>query len=99
MAQHYLEEELGGDAHKEIHLEVVVVGDKRASGSTTGDHVHHGCLDLEEAKVVQEAAQVVDDLSAVEDVRFDDQKLSTSIRVINFSRTSWFMSRSRYRWR
>ena len=61
----HLEEELGSDAHEKIHLEVVVVGDERTRSSTAGDHVHHRRLDLEEAEVVKETAQVVDNLCAM----------------------------------
>ncbi|KAI3476298.1 hypothetical protein L1887_62135 [Cichorium endivia] len=61
-----LEEELGGDAHKEVELEVVVEGDKGLGGGAAGDLVHHGRLDLEEAEVVEEAADVVDDLGALD---------------------------------
>ncbi|RUP48073.1 hypothetical protein BC936DRAFT_145003 [Jimgerdemannia flammicorona] len=60
----HLEEELRRDAHEEVELEVIVVGDEGLSGGASCDLVHHGCLDLKETKVVEEAAEVVDDLGA-----------------------------------
>lgn len=43
------------------------MSDKWLSSSTTGDHVHHGSLNLEETEVVQEASHVVDDLGPLDE--------------------------------
>ena len=60
----HLEVELGGDAHEEVHVQVVVMGDEGLGGGASSDHVHHGGLHLEEAEGVEEAAEVADDLGA-----------------------------------
>ena len=57
-----LQVELGRDAHEQVHVEVVVVRDERLGRGAAGDHVHERRLDLEEAQVVEERAQVLDDL-------------------------------------
>jgi hypothetical protein len=62
-----LEVELGGDTHEEVEVEGVVVSDEGLRGSSTSDLVHHGRLDLEEAEVVEELADVVDDTSALDE--------------------------------
>lgn len=41
-----LEEKFRSDSHEEVELEVVVVSNERLGSGTTGDHVHHRCLDL-----------------------------------------------------
>lgn len=65
----HLEEQLGGDTHVEVLVEVVVVGDEGLGSGASSNHVHHGGLDLQEILIVQELAKVVDDLGAgLEDV-------------------------------
>ena len=61
----HLEVELGGNAHEEGDLQVVVEGEEGLGRCTARDHVHHRRLDLEEPKVVKEAAEVLDDLGPV----------------------------------
>lgn len=51
-----LQVELRGDAHVEVEVQVVVVGDERLRRGSSGLHVHHGGLDLDEAQVVEEGA-------------------------------------------
>ena len=41
-----LQVELGRDTHKEVELEVVVVGDEGLGGGAAGNHRHHRCLNL-----------------------------------------------------
>ncbi|RUS17484.1 hypothetical protein BC937DRAFT_89921 [Endogone sp. FLAS-F59071] len=60
----HLEEELRGDAHEKVELEIVVMCDEGFGSRAAGDLVHHGCLDLEEAEVVEKAAHVIDNLGA-----------------------------------
>lgn len=38
--------QLGGDPHVQVHVQLVVVGNKRTGHCTTGDYVHHGRLNL-----------------------------------------------------
>lgn len=51
-----LEVELWGDSHEELHVQVIVVGDKRFGSSTTGNHVHHWGFNFKEAHVIEELA-------------------------------------------
>lgn len=60
----HLEVELGSDTHEQLHLKLVVVSLEGASGGTTGNHVHHGSLDLDELLLAQERADEVNDLGA-----------------------------------
>jgi hypothetical protein len=53
-----------------------VVRDKGLSGSTSGNHVHHGRFDLEESHVVEKSADVRDDLRA-------NVKLLSHVRIDN----------------
>ena len=55
--QQALEEQLRRDAQVEVEIERVVVGLERPRRGTAGDDVHHRRLDLEEAVVLEEAAQ------------------------------------------
>lgn len=56
--------QLGSDPHVQIHVEFVVMSDEGFSGRTSGDHVHHRRLDLQEAHSVEVAAHVSDYLGA-----------------------------------
>jgi len=58
----HLQVQLGRDPHEQVHVQVVVVGDEGLGGGAARDHVHERGLDLEEAQVVEERAQVLDDL-------------------------------------
>ena len=49
----HLQVELRGDSHVKSHVEVIVVGGERPSRSTTGYHVHHGSLNLDEVQFSQ----------------------------------------------
>ena len=73
----YLEIQLGSDSHEKIHIQVVVMGDKRLGCRTSSDHVHHGRFHLQEAHVVEELADIGNDLRADVElfahVRVDDQ--------------------------
>mmetsp|Transcript_23325 Transcript_23325/g.64452 ORF Transcript_23325/g.64452 Transcript_23325/m.64452 type:complete len:382 (+) Transcript_23325:935-2080(+) len=59
-----LKVQLRGNAHVKLHVEVVVVGHEGACSCTTGDHVHHGRLHLQEFPLIQVLAHKLDDLSA-----------------------------------
>lgn len=61
--------QLGGNTHEQIHVQVIMMGDERLGGSTTGDGVHHRSFDLSEVTAVEEVAHVADNLGAsTEDV-------------------------------
>lgn len=49
----HLKVELRGDSHVKSHVEVIVVCGERPSCSTTGYHVHHGSLNLDEVQLSQ----------------------------------------------
>ena len=51
-----LQIELRRDPQVQLHVERVVMGDERPRGRAARDHLHHRCLDLEEAAPVQVAA-------------------------------------------
>lgn len=59
-----LEMELKGDAHVEVDIEGVVVGDERTRVGTAGDGVQHWGFDFEEGLAVEVAADGGDDLGA-----------------------------------
>lgn len=59
-----LEIELGGDAQVEVSIEGVVVGDEGPGERSAGDGLEHGGINLEEAALVQIAAQGADYLAA-----------------------------------
>mmetsp|Transcript_6962 Transcript_6962/g.23963 ORF Transcript_6962/g.23963 Transcript_6962/m.23963 type:complete len:492 (+) Transcript_6962:1135-2610(+) len=59
----HLQVQLGGDAHEEVHVEVVVVRDEGLGGRASRDHVHHGSLHLDEFPLVQERAHELDNLA------------------------------------
>ncbi len=59
-----LEVKLGGDAQVEVAVEGVVVGDEGAGGGAAGRGLEDGRLDLQEAALVQEAADGGDDAAA-----------------------------------
>lgn len=71
-----LEEKLGSDTHEEIEMESVVMGDEGLGGGSSGDHVHHGGLNLQESTLVQETANSRDDLAA-------DNKVVANVGVHN----------------
>lgn len=72
----HLEIQFGSDSHEQLHVQIVVVRDKGLSGSTSGNHVHHGRFDLEESHVVEKSADVRDDLRA-------NVKLLSHVRIDN----------------
>ena len=57
-----LEEQLGGDAHEHVELEIIVVSLERTGGRASRNHIHHWRLNLQEALGIQEPTQIVDDL-------------------------------------
>ena len=59
-----LEMELKGDAHVEVDIEGVVVGDERTRVGTAGDGVQHWGFDFEEGVAVEVAADGGDDFGA-----------------------------------
>lgn len=63
-----LEVELRRDAHEHLLLEVVMESGEGLGRGASGDQVHHGRLHLEEAALVEETTNVVDDLAAREEV-------------------------------
>lgn len=72
-----LQVELGGDSHKQVELEIVVVRDKWLGGGSSCNHRHHGRLDFQESKRVEVLSDVVDDLGSgdecVSSLRIHDQ--------------------------
>lgn len=60
----HLQVQLGGNTHEQVHVQLIVVGDEGLGGSTTGDGVHHGSLDLSEVTAVEVVTHVADDLGA-----------------------------------
>mmetsp|Transcript_7743 Transcript_7743/g.9319 ORF Transcript_7743/g.9319 Transcript_7743/m.9319 type:complete len:333 (-) Transcript_7743:490-1488(-) len=65
----HLQVELGSDTHEKLHVQVVVESLERLGGRTTGNHVHHGGLDLDEVTLAQEVAEEVQDaVPCVEDL-------------------------------
>ncbi len=61
----YLEEELGGDTHKHVQLQVIVMRLEGAGCSSSSNHVHHRCFHFQKAELVEETTQIVDDLRAM----------------------------------
>mmetsp|Transcript_14884 Transcript_14884/g.42339 ORF Transcript_14884/g.42339 Transcript_14884/m.42339 type:complete len:212 (-) Transcript_14884:492-1127(-) len=59
-----LEEQLRRDPQVQVLLEVVVVRHERLSGGAARDGIHHGCLHLQEAQVVEVVAYKRDDAAA-----------------------------------
>jgi hypothetical protein len=65
----HLQVQLRRDSHEQVHVEVVVMCDEGLGSGATCDHVHHRRLYLQEAELVEELADVRDDLGAhVKDV-------------------------------
>mmetsp|Transcript_56 Transcript_56/g.189 ORF Transcript_56/g.189 Transcript_56/m.189 type:complete len:549 (+) Transcript_56:61-1707(+) len=58
----HLQVELGGDAHEEVQVQLVVVSDEGTGGGPSRNHVHHRRLHLNEASEVEEASQKSDNL-------------------------------------
>lgn len=59
-----LEVQFWGNAHEELHVQLVVVGLEGLGCGSTGNGVHHGSLDLDEIALVKVAADVADHLGA-----------------------------------
>ena len=78
-----LQVQLRGDAHIHIDVQGVVVGDEGPGGGAAGDGVEDGGLHLHIAPLIQDTAQIADELAA-------DLKVP---------RDSGFTMRSTYRWR
>lgn len=51
---HLLEEQLRGDSHVHVDIEIVVMSDEWQSGSTASNGVHHGRLNLNEATLMED---------------------------------------------
>src|SRR5262249_54278021 len=67
--QQALEVELGRDPTIEIHVERVVMGDERLRRRAADQRMEHRRLDLEEVALVEEPADVADELrAALEDL-------------------------------
>ena len=56
----FLDVELIGDPQCEIHAERIVIGLERAGGSTAGNTLEHGGLDLEVIAFVEKASNLSD---------------------------------------
>ena len=73
----HLQVQLGSDTEVQVHVQVVVVGDEGLGHGTTGDHVHHGSLNLKEVTLIEVTANSVDDPGTdgkgVANVLVDDQ--------------------------
>ena len=69
-----LQVQLRGYAQIHVYIQGVVVGDKRPGGGAAGDGVEHRGLHLHVASVLQEAADVADELGA-------DDKVAAAILV------------------
>ena len=65
--QQALEVKLQRDAQIEIAAERVVIGLERLRRRAAGNRLHHRRLDLHEAAVVEELADLADDLAALEE--------------------------------
>ncbi|KAG8975506.1 hypothetical protein FRC05_005575 [Tulasnella sp. 425] len=52
----FLEIQLRSDTQEQIELEVVAMSDERLDCSSPCNHTHHGSLDFDEAKVIEELA-------------------------------------------
>lgn len=69
--------ELRSDTQEQVHVQIVVMGDKRLGSGSTSNLVHDRGLDFEETEVVEVAAQESDNLAAddkvVLDTRVKDQ--------------------------
>ena len=72
-----LQGQLGGDAHKHVDVQGVVVGDEGTGSGAAGDGVQDGGLHLHIAPAVQEVPHMLDELGADDEValhlRVDDQ--------------------------
>ena len=62
-----LEVELGRDAQEQVHVERVVVGGEWLGDRASGDGVHHRRFDFDEGIGVEEAAQGLHDLGALDE--------------------------------
>mmetsp|Transcript_76742 Transcript_76742/g.128980 ORF Transcript_76742/g.128980 Transcript_76742/m.128980 type:complete len:320 (-) Transcript_76742:438-1397(-) len=49
--------QLRSNPHVQLHVQLVVLGDERLGHSATGNHVHHGSLNLQKVPVIQELAE------------------------------------------
>ena len=82
-----LEVKLRSDAQKEIDPEGVVVRFKRLGRSSTRNRLHHGCLDLDERTVFEEAANFTNDGDALfknfQRLRVGDQ-VEVALAVFDF---------------
>src|SRR5688500_12479800 len=56
-----LQIQLRRNAQEQIHIQRVGVSDERTCDRTTGDGLHHRCLDVEKVHGIQEVAQILDD--------------------------------------
>ena len=72
----YLKVEFWSDSHEKIHVQVIVVSDERLGSCSTGNHVHHWSFHFKETEIVEELADVGDDLRT-------DKELFAHIRVNN----------------
>ena len=57
--------QLRGHSHVEVHVEVIVVGDKGLGRGTTWDHVHERCFHLQKPQTIKEPPHVSDNLGSV----------------------------------
>lgn len=73
----YLQIQFGSDPHKQLHIQIIVVCHKRLGSRASSNHVHHRRFHFEETHIVEELANVGNDLRAnvkfLSDVRIDNQ--------------------------
>ncbi|KAH3686882.1 hypothetical protein WICPIJ_002147 [Wickerhamomyces pijperi] len=82
-----LQEQLWGNTHVHVEVQVVVVGDERLSSGTTGNDVHHWGFNLDELPVVQELSDVGDDLGSGDELVSGgvvDDQVQVSLSVSGF---------------
>lgn len=83
----HLEIQFGCDTHEHVEVQIVVVSDEGLGSGTTSNHVHHGSFDFQETVVVEERAEVRDDLGASDELVADivvHDKIKVSLAVTKF---------------
>ena len=89
----HLQVQLGSDTKVQVHVQVVVMSDEGLGNGTTGDHVHHGRLDLKEVTLIEVTANTVDDLGTdgegVANVLVDDQiQITLTVTSLHVGQTT-----------
>ena len=89
----HLQVQLGSDTEVQVHVQVVVMGDEGLGNGTTGDHVHHRCLNLKEVTLIKVTANTVDDLGTdgkgVANVLVDDKiQITLAVTSLHVGQTT-----------